>query len=400
MLQIMGASPDLLARIKSYTPASGARTVRGRLRSALAYARYARPGWSSARPTLEPWTPRAKRWTETQREDLRAAHDRRFRRVLLARLRREIARLNAPRPLTLAKITAWADRRSRAAAREIAGRIAGIIGHAPRVALPAQTDGVEGVALLHNGSCIAARLGARICRRGARPTIYPTLETSYYSHMDGWTDWSRGRGSPRTGAHAVNESYYRSFAVPSPDGGTVAVAIHTTEYALSAPSGYRWGIDANGLRLVDVTTPDSDYHPSASECWHAREDGGAALVAAIVRNVETRRRDAEIDARNAQEKAARRAVLLAESDGVCVGLCDSITGGNCGAGSRAWATAHGLDPSRYYRASRLLAAGNGEYQRVRRAVLAAIRRQRAEEVRAQEIADAEGLTPPQEVENA
>ena len=55
-------------------------------------------------------------------------------------------------------------------------------------------------------------------------------------------------------------------------------------------------------------------------------------------------------------------------------LADSLAAGNCQAGSEQFARRHGLNPTRWYKPNELLAVANGDAQRVRLAVLAAVRR--------------------------
>ena len=214
-------------------------------------------------------------------------------------------------------------------------------------------------------AALAAELGAEVVRRGKDWQIEATLRTSHVVHADAATEWRNGRAVGYT--RAMNISRVTSAAMVLRSGAAVAVALHTERYELAAPAAHRWEIDANGLRLVG---PAGDYHPTAAECWAARADACAALVEQIAVNAATR----------AAEAATDRAAA-AELEGVYVCLADSLRGGNCRAGSEAFARRAGLDARAHVPASLLVSAARrvGEsMDRVRLALASAVRRHRRE----------------------
>lgn len=148
-----------------------------------------------------------------------------------------------------------------------------------------------------------------------------------------------------------------------------------TTRTIHAPRGWRWDIDANGLRLRSCSDARVDYHPTASELigdiselprlaranWATRQANAKAAKA---------KAKAEAEAKAADEAAIRRA----EEVGVYVCLADSIRAGNCRAGSETFARNHGLDPARHYKPAEVLAIANGQTRAVALACTAALRR--------------------------
>jgi hypothetical protein len=135
-------------------------------------------------------------------------------------------------------------------------------------------------------------------------------------------------------------------------------------HTIRAPRGWRWDIDANGLRLRSCSDSRIDYHPTASELT-----GDVAELPRLAK--------AGAAARKAANRAARadaRAVKRAEEIGVMVCLADSIRAGNCRAGSESFARNHGLDVAKHYTTAELLAVANGQTRLVALACTAALRR--------------------------
>jgi len=137
-------------------------------------------------------------------------------------------------------------------------------------------------------------------------------------------------------------------------------AVHT----ITAPRGWRWDIDANGLRLRSCSDARIDYHPTASELI-----GDVAELPRLARAGWATRQAAK---RAAKTDAA--AVKRAEAIGVMVCLADSIRAGNCRAGSENFARNHGLDPAKHYTPAEVLAIANGQTRFVALACTAALRR--------------------------
>lgn len=135
-------------------------------------------------------------------------------------------------------------------------------------------------------------------------------------------------------------------------------------HTIYAPRGWRWDVDANGLRLRMCSNAKIDYHPTASELI-----GNVRELPKLAHALAAKRR--EQAARTAKEQ---RIIREADQNGLLVCLQDSIRAGNCEAGSINWATKHGFDPRRHYSPSELLAVANGDTNRVAIVVLTAARR--------------------------
>lgn len=145
---------------------------------------------------------------------------------------------------------------------------------------------------------------------------------------------------------------------------TVTLRLDGEVHTIRAPRGWRWDVDANGLRLRSCSDKRIDYHPTASDLLGAPQE----LARKARENWATRQ------AARRAAKADAAAVKRAEAVGVTVCLADSIRAGNCRAGSESWARNHGLDPARHYTPAELLALANGQTRQVALACTAALRR--------------------------
>lgn len=134
---------------------------------------------------------------------------------------------------------------------------------------------------------------------------------------------------------------------------------------ITAPRGYRWSRDANGLMLIGRA---GEYHPTADDLLA----GAKAVVARLKERAATRRQAAK----KAQQQL--RMVKRAEKEGARICLADSLRAGNCRAGSTNWAQRHNLDPLQHYRPTQVLALANGDASRVAIVAAAAIRRHQHE----------------------
>lgn len=141
---------------------------------------------------------------------------------------------------------------------------------------------------------------------------------------------------------------------------------------LSAPRGWRFDKDENGLKIVSKDGK-KDYHPINTDFYTGNNrEITKRLTEKAKKNYETRR---EAESRLSQEK---RLFREADKMGVLVCLKDSILAGNCVAGSTNWCSIHGIDPTGHIRPAKLLASANGDYRRVAIVVAQAIRRHRRE----------------------
>ena len=306
---------------------------------------YCRMGWSPVVLTTQ------------QREIRRAKNDPKFRRTFLAPLRRRLATLTTT-PVGLEQVSNYADKHAVLSVdvRDITRIIMRV---SPRTRCPVLAP-VPGITIPVDWSVAKSgwvHHGLKLCRIGKDARVLPTVRHSYLDRSPGETEWKNG--SPVSYTRATTDNYVRSFAlITAPE--TVEVALHTTERTITVPGG-RWEQDRNGLRLL--IGPD-DYHPQWDDLM--RDDVVAHLAECVRANAERRRL-----------AAAQAAAEKAEIEGVCVGLRDSIAAGNCEAGTRSFAVRHGLDVSRYYRATEILAMGNGDTSRVRLAIAVASHRHHA-----------------------
>jgi len=343
---------------------SNAETMCGKLRAAL---RAMRKRKSRVRPLPRtsrysksfPSYVKPRRFTDEERRVRRAWHDAEYRAARTQQLVTELATVCATFPVgevTLCAITEWYDAAHDRAHcyYEAVAELRAI--HGDSFVVPELPKTLPGVVLLHDGADIAKKCGAKIVRRGAEFGVYATAESSRYEYASGETEWKRGR--PVNYCRARNDSYYRSFARIC-SSGVLDVAIHTTEYALLPPSGFRWDVDSNGLRLVDVTDNDRDLHFDAEDCWKSRK-GFAWAIEAIEANAKLRAQQAEQLAKDTTDFAD-----------VYVCFADSRRAGNCASGTRSFALKHKLDVARHYPAALLLRHANGDSHRVRLACKAA-----------------------------
>ena len=316
----------------------------------------AAPRWSDTREAYIS----AEKLRKADPEAKRAKHDPKYRANWLRRLSRQEAALLAPPQRTLAEITAAADSRAdrNAALADIARqrKIAGI----DKPALVDDGKNFRGVEIQFSRK-LAEKHGAKINITGKDATLQATRRSSYGVHVKA-TPSVKCNGKWRGYERAQHDNYVRSFGLISEDRQTLHYALHTTEYALTLPTGSRWDIDTNGVKAV--TGPD-DYHVRAEDL--VAKNAVEIILGKIAANAATR-----------EQMAAQKAVEAAEMAGVYVCLADSLRSGNCRAGSESFAIRHGLDPRRHYSAGELLAMGNGDTGRVRLAIRAATNRHNQE----------------------
>lgn len=186
-----------------------------------------------------------------------------------------------------------------------------------------------------------------------------------------------GRYSSRcTYTHYTYEPQVGSFAFLTSSG--MVYVYRGQKYRFRNTHGYKWGKDANGLRLYRVAKPTDDYHPDSSDL--IGPDGKRATLrslTAIVRDNAKVRNDVAARAR-AEKRRAKDAVQKAQREGCHVCVADSLRAGNCKAGTVNWAQRHGLDVSRHYEPSKVMDLANGDLPRVALVVSVALRRHREE----------------------
>lgn len=239
---------------------------------------------------------------------------------------------------------------------------------------------------------VAARLkagGKRVCHQRKAG-----ITAMRHAERREWTEWEKygKRSYPRD----RNGVTVHSCASVQSAGQVCVAELGTETRQFIAPRGYQWASDANGVKLVRQRD-NADYHPTAAELF----DGPAKahlvvrqLADSLRANAKIRRANDRAAKRQARESArlskmsARRAARLAKRDarltalaerlGVFVCLRDSLTHGNCQAGSLAFAARHGLDAAAHYTPQQLLTLADGDRSRIAGAIAAALRRSKRE----------------------
>ena len=288
-------------------------------------------------------------------EAKRAVHDKKFRKAYLAKLRREEKKLTSIAP----GIDGWVEYRktieqSEKRLCEIA-RLREIVTGKYTYRKPKRTVQVVPI---DGSTAFLAR--APIVRRGKNAVVYAHDGPFKHVYEPGQTHWKNGK--PKRYDRAVNNSYVRSIAyIESPE--VVDYLIHEKRGTCKLSPGYKWDVDENGLRVVDVNNPKDDYHVEAFDLYK-----GAKYIIERFENARELRKT----------HAAKAAIERAKLAGVYVSFADSLRAGNCAAGTRSFAKKHGLDLRKHYPAVDLVEIANGNADRVRMAVNAATRRHREE----------------------
>jgi len=172
-----------------------------------------------------------------------------------------------------------------------------------------------------------------------------------------------------------NQVMYVSYVRINPSG---SLAIWTgnnpagkiVKRKLRAPSGYRFGKDANGIFLRSKSGR-AEYHPTAEEYLKAST---AAIRARVIAANETAKKQKR-ESRAAQSAIRAELNKIAKTD-VLVTADDSISAGNCSVGTEAFRLRHKISSAgiTLKALSKIKPASLQEARRVRAACLAALRR--------------------------
>jgi hypothetical protein len=193
-----------------------------------------------------------------------------------------------------------------------------------------------------------------------------------YRFACGWKVHTRDHGQYSRRCHYHRLSYtveLTSYGYLCADGSLAFRFAAKPETRITPPKGYHWDKDANGIKLASNRHPAEDYHPTAEDLLTLSP---RQLAGRVRENAATRRR---AQRETAHQKAL---VLRAEKEGLMVCAADSISAGNCRAGTETWAKRHGLIPSKHYRPSKILAVANGDTHLAALVVAVALRRHRLE----------------------
>jgi hypothetical protein len=171
-------------------------------------------------------------------------------------------------------------------------------------------------------------------------------------------------GRWRTIQNAEHNHFIRSLAIITRDKTRVKWRLHDQSLEITAPEGTSWRRDHHGIALV---RGQDEYHPMAFELYAASKGDWSHIL-----------REMDDNARLRQQELAENMVLAAEAEGVWVCLQDSLSAGNCLAGTLSWAEQQGIKPGRHYAATELLKCVKTDAGRVRLALSHAIRRHKRE----------------------
>lgn len=193
-----------------------------------------------------------------------------------------------------------------------------------------------------------------------------------------YDDEDLGKYSNRCTFHQIRHtpvltSYARAYLLC---GVILARVGRSYTMRLNVPRGYTCGEDSNGVYLR-ANSDGLEYHPTSDDAL-----GGTKQIVSRLKGKRFQIHAAEREHREAMraEKAKARWSKLADDLGVHVCLQDSVRGGNCAAGTLAFARRHRLDARRHVPAAVLLRIADPESRGyVTRAVDAA-RRQTALEL--------------------
>jgi hypothetical protein len=106
---------------------------------------------------------------------------------------------------------------------------------------------------------------------------------------------------------------------------------------ITAPRGWAWRYDTNGVYIYLISNHKISYHPDSDDLNRTTP----AQIAKKCRELYCERRAQERKNR-AEAAQIQRLIAYAKKTRCMVRLQDSIAAGNCAAGTRAWAARHGL----------------------------------------------------------
>lgn len=231
------------------------------------------------------------------------------------------------------------------------------------------------------GSATAAEISQGPKKQHPNHKNWDTPEALTTRTAPGCHDINHGRYSSRcTYTHWTYQPVVGSWAIIIWDGRLEYNYGADHRAYLSAPRGYHWDIDKNGVRLVANRDARIDYHPDSDDL---RNYSPTRLVSKMLGLYSQRKaalkqaaEEMRLERLSADERT--RLIAKAEREGAMVCLVDSLRAGNCLTGTISFAERHQLDPRKHYRPSQLLKIANGSADRVKLAVYHALRRHRRE----------------------
>jgi hypothetical protein len=111
---------------------------------------------------------------------------------------------------------------------------------------------------------------------------------------------------------------------------------------ITAPRGWEWGSDQNGIKLVKVSSPKIEYHPTAAEFYSAAKD--KKVIQGFTKKAKElhQKRQQTEKAENTKARVWKNAIATAIRRGDCVTVQDSLIAGNCSAGTLQFCHNHGI----------------------------------------------------------
>lgn len=179
---------------------------------------------------------------------------------------------------------------------------------------------------------VAARVGAKVCRKGSDWGVVGSYDLHHHDYEPGWTEWKNGK--PYRYHRARNDTYVRS-AIRIISDKEADYVVYKTVGRLLLPEGYKWCKDNVGVFVLNTET-SQDYHVTSYDVLEGVEH--------IINSLE--------------ENALKRAVSAGSTkdlrdamDDVYVCIGDVKGTGICAPGLQYWTNKHGIDTAKRYKAT-------------------------------------------------
>jgi len=165
----------------------------------------------------------------------------------------------------------------------------------------------------------------------------------------------------KPGNHSIS---VKSYAEIDSKNSRVATCYYHNEWRYwTVPVGFKWDIDENGLRIV--RRDGADYHPTTFELLHKD---------CILKSLKKLEINASVRLKELVEIKKNKEALKKCEKSLKVVFVDSLDAGNCYSGTVQFCNRHGLNKNKAYSPRQLMKLCNGDAQRVRLAINAALRR--------------------------
>lgn len=156
------------------------------------------------------------------------------------------------------------------------------------------------------------------------PGFYTYIRTNDLGNYSGRCRYTHYTYTPIIQSYAIILRYKNQLRLQF-DGKT---------YLKKAPQGYKWDSDENGIKIVSIKNSSIDYHVTAFDLTHNN------WFNAIRNNA---RNNYKIRQKNLKELLISESrIKRAIKTGCCVRLNDSLSSGNCLAGTKNWMKRHNI----------------------------------------------------------